>query len=276
MKVYGIDFTSAPKKTKPVAVAECTLALNTLTVERINALHDFQAFEGLLDSTGPWIAGIDFPFGQSRRFLENMNWPMQWKPYVNERVAPLERHEWSDLLDSYKLARPAGDREHLRLTDKRNGSKSPQKQYGVPVGKMFFEGAPRLSSAGVHILGLHEEGDCSRWVVEAYPGVAVRALVGNIQYKAERTTNRTSAHRDVRATVLDLLINGAAAERYAITLRIKEELRNAIVNDGKGDALDAVLCAVQVSWAWYNKENPALLDVLDNAEGWIADPSSLT
>ena len=139
MKVYGIDFTSAPKKTKPLAVAECTLAHNTLTVERIDALHDFQAFEGLLNRPGPWIAGMDFPFGQSRRFLKNMKWPTQWKSYIGEYVAQLTKEEWEELLETYRLPRAEGDKEHRRETDIRNGSLSPQKLNGVPVGKMFFE-----------------------------------------------------------------------------------------------------------------------------------------
>jgi hypothetical protein len=49
-------------------------------------------------------------------------------------------------------------------TDIAAGSVSPQKLYGVPVGLMFFEGAPRP------IPKLHY-GDPKRIVVEAYPGV---------------------------------------------------------------------------------------------------------
>jgi hypothetical protein len=30
----------------------------------------------------PWIAGIDFPFGQSRAFIENIGWPNYWAGYV--------------------------------------------------------------------------------------------------------------------------------------------------------------------------------------------------
>jgi hypothetical protein len=29
---------------------------------------DFSGFEEMLQRPGPWIAGIDFPFGQSRKF----------------------------------------------------------------------------------------------------------------------------------------------------------------------------------------------------------------
>ena len=35
---------------------------------------DFAPFEEALKNPGPWIAGIDFPFGQSRTFIENIGW----------------------------------------------------------------------------------------------------------------------------------------------------------------------------------------------------------
>ena len=60
-----------------------------------------------------------------------------------------------------------------RATDIAASSISPQKLYGVPVGLMFFEGAPRLMRLGVTIPGL-QSGDPERIVVEAYPGVLAR------------------------------------------------------------------------------------------------------
>lgn len=65
------------------------------------------------------------------------------------------------------------DSEHRRQIDKQARSISPQKLYGVPVGKMFFEGAPRLVDAGVSVPGLLR-GDPGRVVVEAYTGVLAR------------------------------------------------------------------------------------------------------
>lgn len=61
------------------------------------------------------------------------------------------------------MRRPPGDKEHRRVTDIAAGSISPQKIYGVPVGLMFFEGAPRLIKSGVTIPIL-QTGDPSRIV----------------------------------------------------------------------------------------------------------------
>src|SRR5882757_3119967 len=62
---------------------------------------------------------------------------------------------------------PSVTRNNLRRTDTLARSLSPQKLFGIPVGKMFFEGAPRLLRSGVTIPAL-QAGDPIRIVVEAY------------------------------------------------------------------------------------------------------------
>ena len=150
MKIYGIDFTSAPKRNKPITCLECRLESNKLEAGELIEWRDFEGFEVALRRTGPWIAGIDFPFGQSRKFIENIGWPDTWQGYV-AHVGSLGRKGFRSVLDGYRANRPAGDKEHRRTTDTKAGSKSPQKLYGTPVGLMFFEGAPRLLKAGVTI-----------------------------------------------------------------------------------------------------------------------------
>jgi hypothetical protein len=172
MNIYGIDFTSTPKRNKPITCLECRLEGNRLEAVELIEWRDFEGIEVALRRTGPWIAGIDFPFGQSRKFIENIGWPDTWQGYV-AHVGSLGRKGFCSVLDGYRPNRPAGDKEHRRTTDTKAGSISPQKLYGTPVGLMFFEGAPRLLKAGVTIPRL-QQGDPQRIVVEAYPGVLGR------------------------------------------------------------------------------------------------------
>ena len=86
---------------------------------------------------------MDFPFGQARRFIETIGWPRPGKAMSPCRKS-LGRRGFRDALDEYRANRADGDKEHPRRTDALAGSISPQKLYGVPVGLMFFEGAPRL------------------------------------------------------------------------------------------------------------------------------------
>jgi hypothetical protein len=69
MRIYGIDFTSRPHRRKPITCLEATLDGNTLKAGALQEWQSFSAFEEALNRPGPWIAGIDFPFGRLRACL---------------------------------------------------------------------------------------------------------------------------------------------------------------------------------------------------------------
>lgn len=267
MRIYGIDFTSRPSRRKPITclcanLTGCHLVTNTLL-----EWQDFEGFEQALRNSGPWLAGIDFPFGLPRRFLENIGWPTQWTDYV-DRVGAMSREAFRRVLDDYRSGRAAGDREHRRRTDIAAGAISPQKLYGTPVGLMFFEGAPRLKNAGVHIPGLLP-GDPARIVVEAYPGLLARELVGRRSYKQDSRSKQTSAQARVRAEILQALTESDASV-FGLTIEAPADL----IDDPGGDRLDALLCAVQAAWAWQQRGQAfGMPSSTDPAEGWIASPS---
>lgn len=244
----------------------CTLDGNILRAHSLEKWPDFRLFEDALKTPGPWIAGIDFPFGQSRTFIKNIGWSDDWASYV-AHAGSLGRQGFRDALEDYRRPRPSGDKEHRRKTDKAASSISPQKLYGVPVGLMFFEGAPRLVRSGVTIPGL-QSGDPQRIVVEAYPGVLARQLVGRSSYKNDAARKQTEAQHKIRHTMLDHILNGKIQAQYGLRV---EATRN-LADDPTGDQLDALLCAIQAAWAWTMRE----LDYgaphdLDALEGWIAD-----
>ncbi|MBN9593719.1 MAG: DUF429 domain-containing protein [Afipia sp.] len=266
MKIIGIDFTSRPTNRKPITCVRCSLKENLLSVETLELWPSFTPFEEALVTPGPWIAGIDFPFGQSRKFIENIGWPRSWAHYVRH-ANELGRDEFCKALDNYRQPRAWRDKEHQRKTDTAAGSISPQKLYGVPVGLMFFEGAHRLLRSGVMIPAV-QSGDQSRIVVEAYPGFLARQLIGRTSYKSDNPKKQTEAQRHARRDLLDRLIIGLEASHG---LRVKAPA--TLADDPTGDQLDALLCAVQAAWAWSMRRSgfgaPHDTDAL---EGWIADP----
>lgn len=265
--VIGIDFTSAPRRAKPITCLECTFSNGVLRTGTLDGLESLDAFEVALRRPGPWIVGLDFPFAQSRTFVRNIGWPTTWASHV-ERARSLGRAGFRDALDAYRAPRAPGDREHRRATDVAAGSISPQKLYGVPVGLMFLEGAPRLVGAGVTVAGLHA-GDPERIVVEAYPGVLARRLIGRRSYKSDTRKRQTPALHDARREILDTLRRGAVADTHGVTV----EAPDGLADDPKGDALDALLCAVQAAWAWTRREAGFGMPVgTDPLEGWIAEP----
>lgn len=268
MKVYGIDFTSSPKRSKPITCLECRLDGNRLEACELIEWRDFDAFEGAIRMPGPWIAGIDFPFGQSIKFIENIGWPNTWQGYV-EHVSSLGRKDFRSVLDDYRANRLAGDREHRRATDIKAGSISPQKLYGTPVGLMFYEGAPRLLEAGVTIPGLLQ-GDPQRIVVEAYPGVLARFLIGRRSYKQDTKNKQTQDQYDARKEMLEKITGNGILASHGLHVTAP----GTLVDDPGADHLDALLCAVQAGWAWIHREkNFGAPNPTDPLEGWIADPS---
>jgi len=270
MIVLGCDFTSAPSATKPITVARCRLDGTVLTLERIERYQDFTGFEALLDAPGPWVAGFDFPFGQARRFLAQAGWPLRWADYVR-RAEALGAKGFAAALEAYKAERPAGDKHHRRVCDARTGAQSPQTLYGTPVAKMWFQGAVRLLRAGVQVPLLRATGD-DRVALEVYPGVAARALAGRASYKSESGVEE--ARRTQRAAIVAALRGDALRQHYGVTLALGEAQAEALVDEPKGDALDAVLAAVQTAWA-SGCENWGIPAEADAAEGWICDPAAL-
>lgn len=75
MKICGVDFTSAPNLKKPITFAQCELDEDGLFLESLGSLMSFPEFETFFSQSGPWIAGMDFPLGQPRAFIENIGWP---------------------------------------------------------------------------------------------------------------------------------------------------------------------------------------------------------
>jgi hypothetical protein len=269
MNVIGIDFTSSPSRRKPLVCMHCTLDGNILHAHNLEEWPDFGLFEDALKKPGPWIAGIDFPFGQSRTFIKNVGWPDHWAGYV-VHASSLGRQGFRNALEEYRRHRSFGDKEHRRKTDIAASSKSPQKLYGVPVGLMFFEGAPRLLKSGVTIPWL-QSGDPKRIVVEAYPGILARQLVGrSVGYKNDNAKKQTESQRQTRRAMLNHILNDKLETRYG--LRVEAALN--LADDPSGDHLDALLCAIQAAWSWtMRNHNYGAPPDADAVEGWIADPS---
>ncbi|MEM7566124.1 MAG: DUF429 domain-containing protein, partial [Pseudomonadota bacterium] len=165
MRIIGIDMTSRPRRAKPITVQRCDLVGDRLIAREAVALRDFAAFDGLFAAPGPWIAGIDCPFGQPRRLVEGIGWPRDWAG-CTAYVGRMDRQTFRDALDAYRAPRPVGDKEHRRRIDRFAGGISPQKLYGVPVGLMYFEAAPRLLRSGVRLPAHGVPGDPDRTVIE--------------------------------------------------------------------------------------------------------------
>src|SRR5690349_21937424 len=169
LRIYGVDFTCAPRRAKPITAAGGVLRKNVFRLEKIEKLESFAELESLLQRPGPWIGGFDFPFSLPRELVRDLGWPLDWRGLVTH-CSTLQRVELRNIFDAYRNSRPVGKKYAHRATDLPAGSSSPMKLVNPPVALMFHEGARRLLAAGVHLPGLLD-GDKKRVALEAYPGL---------------------------------------------------------------------------------------------------------
>ncbi len=270
MHIYGLDFTSSPTRRKPITCACCELYDTILTVKSCLKLTSFDAFETFLRSDGPWLAALDFPFGQPRKLIANLGWPQNWQGYMGI-IASLSKAEFENTLLSYRASRSPGDKLHLRITDQLAGAISPMMLHRVPVGKMFFQGATRLFNSPISILPCRPTFD-NRIAVEGYPALVARKLIGKRSYKSDMRGQQTIDREMARQEIVKGLISERLVELYGLSIEMSDGMGKTLVRESMGDMLDAVLCAVQAGWAYMERERGYGIPAeCDRDEGWIVD-----
>lgn len=264
MQIVGVDFTSAPRRAKPITLALGEADGTVLRIERVDSHAGWASYEAWLAQPGPWVGGFDFPFGLSRELVEHLGWPQTWAALVMH-CATLERAQLRATFKAFCDARPAGSKFAHRVTDGPAGSSPSMKWVNPPVAYMFHEGTRRLLDAGVTVYGLHA-GDPQRIALEAYPGLVARAVT-RASYKSDERARQTPERRAAREHIVRALEDGT--HPLGIRLMMKKTLRRELIDDGTADWLDAVLCAVAAAWA-AQRPNFGLPLLLDPVEGWTA------
>lgn len=269
-RIYGIDFTSAPRKAKAITVAYASLARTTLAIGHVERLESFQAFEAFLNTRGPWIAGFDFPFGLPRELVELLRWPTNWSALVTH-VEMIGKEHFKEKLNCVRRDRPWGARYIKRKGDDAAGASSSMKLHHPPVGLMFFEGAARLARAGVSVIPCLPNRD-TRVALEVYPGFLARQMTRD-SYKKDGKEGGTPTRVSARETLVKTLPS-FAKKTYGLTVAIEHSLEQECVADNSGDTLDAVLCALQAAVAQraFEAGDPryGIPQGADDFEGWIA------
>lgn len=268
--IFGIDFTSAPNRRKQIVCAQGQLNGDVLTMQTCLLLTSLEQFEDFLAQDGPWLAALDFPFGQPRRLLLQLGWPETWENYVR-LIAGMGKRAFEQVLANYCEGRPMGDKLHLRATDIAARARSPMMMHRVPVGKMFFEGASRLLTVPVSVLPCRPLSG-NRIVVEGYPALIARHWIGSRSYKSDERKKQTVEQLAARRSLLQALASDELAAIYGMKVVIDDKMAGALIKDPMGDALDAVLCAIQAAWAYMQRNDGYGIPSGYELEGWIVDP----
>ncbi|MGI2336808.1 MAG: DUF429 domain-containing protein [Dehalogenimonas sp.] len=274
MKIYGVDFTSAPKRSKPITVAEAELSCETLEIVGQRNFSNAQELLDFLNTPGAWLGAFDFPFGLPRELITDSQWPQDWASYVKV-IHQMGKAQYENHIRGYQ-SRVTGKRRLYRETDKKARSRSPMQLDFIPVGKMFFFGAPMLLQSKCTVVPFRDGVPNTGIIVEGYPKLVAEKAVGNLRYKSEAPSNDASRLGDNRNSILRWITSQEVQKAYGFNVQIGDTLQTDCLSDGKGDKLDAVLCAIQGAWAWEQRHNgygvPTECDLL---EGWIVDPALL-
>lgn len=269
MLLVGCDFSSSPSRGKPIVLALGALQGGSVVLQDLQPLDTLAAFGRWLAAPRAWVGGFDLPFGLPRELLTGLGWPLEWASSI-AHYRGLTRAQVRETFAAFCAARPAGAKLAHRATDRPAGSSPSMKWVNPPVAYMLHAGVPLLLEAGVHLPGLHA-GDPRRVALEAYPGLLARELIGRRSYKSDARARQTADRHAARTELLRRLECGDT--RLGLRLTVDAAQRTALLDDGSGDRLDAVLCLLQAAWAWRCRQQGdlryGLPPDMDPLEGWI-------
>ena len=218
MRIFGLDFSAASHEGVPIACTSCVLESRVLYIHCLALLENLDSFENFLSSEGPWVAGIDFPFGQPRKLVRNLGWPMRWEGYVG-RSEGLGLTRFESVLEEYRETRPLGDKQYLRSVDSQANSRTPMSLRQVPTSRLFQRCAPRLLRSPVSVLPCRPNRD-ERVVLEAYPALVARRLIDRRPYKGTSTDELSDLRLDARRDLLDGLMSQRLEGEFGFPLRL--------------------------------------------------------
>jgi hypothetical protein len=260
----GIDFSSAPRRGKPIVWAWGRRQRpGLLRLERFEENTSLVQFDQALRRPGPWLGAFDLPFGLPRELVAALGWPTDWAGCMTH-YAGMSRQAIVDTFAAFCNARPVGGKFAHRACDGPAGSSPSMKWVNPPVAFMLHAGVPALRAAGVDIPGL-QAGDATRVALEAYPGLVARALIGRRSYKSDSRSQQTPERLIARKDLVDALEQG---RWRGLRLKLSHAQRDELVADAQGDKLDAALCLLLAGWADAQADYGMPMDI-DALEGWI-------
>jgi hypothetical protein len=268
LRVYGVDFSSAPSTRKPITIAAGILKGSVYSLERVVPVPNWDMFDDFLGHPGPWLAGFDMPFSLPRPLIEHYGWPSRYEEFIQWYGA--QPREWlRQRFKAFCNARPCGSKFVYRQTDRPAGSSPAMRWTNPPVAWMLHAGTPRLLKAGLHIPRMHQGIDrprAQRVALEAYPGFTARHVTRR-SYKSDLASKQTPERYDARQEILQALRKGQAG--LSVRLEITAEWQERFLQDGSGDLIDAAICALQASHA-HQLPGFGFPRAMDPLEGWIA------
>lgn len=250
MRVYGVDFTSAPTNKKPIVVAECETEpeLRLIKFLQFTRLAEFGAWLQEFQGT----VGVDAPFGFPKEFRDAIGLSGTWKEQSSQ-IEALGLQRLVQIASEFRSSRPEGKKEPRRQTEIVTKAFSSMKMYQPPVGRMATRIIPLLARSGASVFPVRENKS-GRMIFEIYCSPFARSVVGRQPYK-----NRAGT-AEIRSRILS-----------SLPMSVDNAQRKQVLDDDEGDFLDSLIGCYEAVLAEKKLASGALVlptDV-DRIEGWI-------
>jgi len=250
-RAIGVDFSGARDAGRTIWIAEGSLRNGSLELgdcrpaaelpnggrERSLALAALVAFLG---AQGDAVIGCDFPVGLPIELVEESDWPAFLAQFA-------KRHTSAEAFRADCRKRSA--RELRRPTDLE--AKTPFCAWNLRLYRQTYHGiadllAPLVATGRATVGPMQPPTEGRAWILETCPASVLKKLGLYRPYKG-----RSAPLAQQRDAILAALVAWGALVRPA------RKLRQRLVEDSGGDALDAVIAALAASAAARRMHPPA-------------------
>lgn len=265
-RIYGVDFSGAADAGKHIWIAEGDVTNDGLAITDCRSASEFLEVSPTRDVTFPALVefilsqpdaafGFDFPFGLPASMVDEDS----WTAFV--AAFPSRYPTLADFDTDCHAA--SGGKEWKRLCDVE--TRAPFSPYNRRVISQTYYGIrdlllPLIMDGPASVPPIHQADGIVPWLLEVCPAGSLKAVgLYKPPYKG-----RSTAHYEARSRILKSLETDGSIQA------VSPALRDTILNNAGGDAMDSVVAAAVTA---RTVNNPAFIDAKSgepyNVEGCI-------
>ncbi|WP_394698173.1 hypothetical protein [uncultured Methanolobus sp.] len=236
-RIYGVDFSGAKDAGRKIWVSEGIAQAGKLVLLKCNPISELvpgkvkdrdvclSALCDLIISNRKSVFGMDFPFSLPLQLMFGKD----WYSFISDFP-----HEYQSADEFRKAMQTAGGKAELkRLTDVE--VKAPFSIYNLWVFKQTYHGIrdvvhPLVMADKVCALPMQRPHEDKPWLMEICPASTLKSEGLYISYKG-----RSEKEKRTREYILDEMLHKG--------ISIPEALRETIIKNKDGDALDSLIAA---------------------------------
>ncbi|WP_406656305.1 hypothetical protein V7O62_10645 [Methanolobus sp. ZRKC2] len=242
-RIYGVDFSGSKTACNKIWISEAIIEKSTLHILRCYPIKDIVsgkkkdrdscllALRSLISSSPDGVFGMDFPFSLPKELLFTDDWESFVSGFAESYTSPEQfRNKMRELTHKKELK---------RLTD--TEVKAPFCVYNLRLYRQTYFGIrdvllPLFKERSACMIPMQEPVGGKPWLMEICPASTLKKEGLYISYKG-----KSGREKEARKHILEKM------EKLGIS--VTTEVKNSMLNNEDGDALDSMLAAFAASKA---------------------------